>query len=142
MENRFRGRPYTVVNFNTTLTLINVHAAHGYDEKKHFQTALSKATSKNVIMLGDFNRELEVVYDKKIFLHNNWPENPGERVPTCCSIDMPWSKSYGGGVVDHIFVTNSLKVEGQRSRYIHASFPSSDHQPVLAQIAIPSHSHS
>ena len=141
MENRFRGRPYTVVNFGTTLTLINVHAAHGYDAQKHFQTALSKATSENVIMLGDFNRELESVVHGTKYLFNNWPENKRERVPTCCSTDMPWLKAYGGGVVDHIFVTKSLKVEGQQSRYIHAPFPSSDHQPVLAQIAIPSHSH-
>lgn len=135
MENKFRGRPYTVVNFGTTLTLINVHAAHGYDADKHFRNALDRANSENVIMLGDFNRELETVVHNRISLHNNWPAN--QREPTCCSIDMPWSNAYGGGVVDHIFVTNGLKAEGQPSRYIHAPFPSSDHQPVLAQIAIP-----
>ncbi len=123
-----KGRPITVLDFGD-MVFVNLHAGHDYRVGRFVRQLSQWRNRSNVIIAGDFNRDLRVlrlgkgllsVYNCSLF-----------SLDTCCSTSVNGKHNYP---YDHVFTDMTVK---QPTTIVSKVFPASDHLPILASILLP-----
>jgi hypothetical protein len=122
-----RGRPFTVIRFDTGLAFANIHAGHNYATKPYFEKlGLNPREDDHVIIAGDFNKNVKSMKTNNIYL------KCGATSPlkTCCSPGRKASSDLDY-YADHILSTMSFH---KPTRIFKHGNTVSDHLPIVATL--------